>query len=106
MICCAPGVKVSSIEEKIMAYLDSQGVSDSVRHRPGHGIGLNNHEEPTISRENDVPLAQNMVISVEPAIYFRGIGGFRHSNTVLITEDGYRILTKGPATDLESLTLK
>ncbi len=46
-----------------------------------------------------------MVISVEPGIYIPGVGGFRHSDTVLITEDGYQKLTKAPET-LEELTIK
>lgn len=97
-----PGVKASSIEEKIMDYLESCGVADKVLHRPGHGLGLNNHEEPTLSRGNDTLLAENMVVSVEPGLYVKGLGGFRHSDTVLITADGYRVLTKGP-TKLENL---
>ena len=45
-----------------------------------------------------------MLISVEPGIYLPGAGGVRHSDTVLITEDGYECLTRYP-TDLESLTI-
>lgn len=100
----APGVKASAIEEKIMDYFDSQGVADKVLHRPGHGLGLNNHEEPTLSRGNDTLLAKNMVVSVEPGLYVEGLGGFRHSDTVLITSDGYRALTKG-SDKLEDLIL-
>lgn len=99
-----PGTTVSSIEEKIMACFDSQGVSDKVLHRPGHGLGLNNHEEPTISLGNETQLTANMVISVEPGIYFKELGGFRHSDTVLITDDGYQLLTDVPD-DLDSLIL-
>lgn len=99
-----PGVKASSIEEKVMDYLESRGVADKVLHRPGHGLGLNNHEDPTISRGNDTLLTENMVISVEPGLYVKGLGGFRHSDSVLITSDGYRILTEGP-TELEDLIL-
>jgi hypothetical protein len=43
-----------------------------------------------------------MVISIEPGIYIPEIGGFRHSDTVLITDSGYECLTKFP-TDLQSL---
>lgn len=99
-----PGTVVSSIEEKIMAYFDSQGVADKVLHRPGHGLGLNNHEEPTISLGNNTQLTENMVISVEPGLYFKELGGFRHSDTVLITSDGYQLLTDAPS-DLDSLIL-
>lgn len=46
-----------------------------------------------------------MVISIEPALYFDDIGGFRHSDTVLVTKDGYEKLTKYPD-DLESLIVR
>jgi len=39
-----------------------------------------------------------MLVSIEPGIYVPGVGGFRHSDTVLITEDGYEILTHSPVT--------
>ena len=45
-----------------------------------------------------------MVISVEPGIYIPGIGGFRHSDTVLITEEGFQKITKAPET-LEEVTI-
>ncbi len=44
-----------------------------------------------------------MVVSIEPGIYIEGVGGFRHSDTVRITEDGYEILTNCPD-DIKSLT--
>ena len=46
-----------------------------------------------------------MVISVEPGIYLAGIGGLRHSDTVLVTKDGCESLTCYP-TDIDSLTIK
>ena len=46
-----------------------------------------------------------MVISIEPALYFNDIGGFRHSDTILVTKDGYENLTHYPR-DLESLIVK
>jgi len=45
-----------------------------------------------------------MLVSVEPGIYMPGIGGFRHSDTVLITEDGYQKLTRAPE-NLDELTI-
>ncbi|MBS7578236.1 MULTISPECIES: Xaa-Pro peptidase family protein [unclassified Enterococcus] len=99
-----PGVQASAIESAIMAYFELEGVADKVLHRPGHGIGLNNHEEPTLSQGNDTELVPNMVVSVEPGLYVEGLGGFRHSDTALITSNGYRLLTEAPL-DLESLIL-
>ena len=46
-----------------------------------------------------------MVISIEPGIYLEGIGGVRHSDTVLVTHDGFRLLTQS-AMDLGSLVIR
>jgi hypothetical protein len=46
-----------------------------------------------------------MVISVEPGIYFQGLGGVRHSDTVLVTKGGHEVLTTKVPTDLESLVI-
>ena len=46
-----------------------------------------------------------MVISIEPGIYADGLGGIRHSDTILVTSDGYEILTESP-TDMDSMTMK
>lgn len=46
-----------------------------------------------------------MVISIEPGIYLRGVGGVRHSDTVLVTKEGHELLTRHP-TDLRPLTIQ
>lgn len=61
-------------------------------HRTGHGIGLSNHETSFISLGDDEVLKENMVISIEPGIYIDGVGGYRHSDTVLVTPNGYDLL--------------
>ena len=50
-------------------------------------------------------LTKNMVISIEPGIYIEGVGGFRHSDTVLVTDNGCVSLTEYPDS-LDELTLK
>jgi Xaa-Pro dipeptidase len=102
-----PGVPCSEIDSEVTEYLSGRGFSaDAQRlHRTGHGIGLGNHEAPWIALGSDDRLAENMVISVEPGIYAPQAGGFRHSDTVLVTKDGYESLTKHP-TDLETLIIR
>ena len=68
-------------------------------------VCLGNHEQPWISCGGSDILQENMVISVEPALYFDDIGGFRHSDTVLVTNNGYELLTRYPD-DLEHLIVK
>jgi Xaa-Pro dipeptidase len=100
-----PGASCSEIDLATKDYFGQHELSQYILHRTGHGIGLGNHEAPWVSAGSKDKLEKNMVISVEPAIYVPEVGGFRHSDTVLVTEDGYECLTKYP-TDIAALTLK
>ena len=93
-----PGVPCSEVDAAVNDYLRKEGYSGEDRrlHRTGHGIGLGNHEAPWIAEGSEDRLAENMVISVEPGIYFPSVGGVRHSDTVLVTKDGHEILTRFP----------
>lgn len=73
-------------------------------HRTGHGLGITGHEGPYIAMGYDREIEPGMIISIEPGIYIPGLGGFRHSDSVLITEDGNVSLTKAPET-LDDLTI-
>lgn len=97
-----PGVRCEDIDLATQEYFKSLGYGDAIHHRTGHGIGLGNHEAPWLSAGGNHVLEENMVISIEPALYFDDIGGFRHSDTVLVTKNGYENLTHYPR-DLESL---
>ena len=55
--------------------------------------GLGRHEEPFLIFDSDLVLEENMVFTVEPGIYIPSIGGFRHSDTLIITKDGYEHTT-------------
>ena len=100
-----PGTRCEDIDLATQEYFKSLGYRDAIHHRTGHGIGLGNHEAPWLSAGGHHVLEANMVISIEPALYFDDIGGFRHSDTVLVTKDGYEILTHYP-TDLDSLIVR
>jgi Xaa-Pro dipeptidase len=101
-----PDLPCAEIDSTVREFLESEGYGGEEQrlHRTGHGIGLGNHEGPWISEGSDNRLAANMVISIEPGIYLRDVGGFRHSDTVLVTEDGFEVLTKYPDT-LDHLVL-
>jgi len=74
-------------------------------HRTGHGMGLEYHEPPYLRDLDKTLLKPGMTFAVEPGIYIPGLGGFRHSDTVLITEGGCEILTEYPR-DLKSLVIE
>ncbi len=99
------GASCSDIDAAANGFLKEQGYGDFLLHRTGHGLGQGNHEGPWISEGSNEILRENMVISVEPGIYMPDIGGFRHSDTVLVTKDGYECLTKYPV-DIESLIIR
>ena len=91
-----PGTIMSEIDKKVRKFIFDKGYGDYIIHRTGHGFGITNHEAPYIAEGYDHKLESGMLISIEPGIYIPGLGGFRHSDTVLITDDGNLKLTKAP----------
>ncbi len=102
-----PGMPCADLDARVNAFLAAEGYGDEEQrlHRTGHGFGLGNHEAPWIAEGSDQVLEENMVISIEPGIYADKLGGTRHSDTILVTRDGYEILTKSPS-DIDSMTMK
>jgi len=72
------------------------GLGQYIKHRQGHGIGIANHEPPWIEDGDQTVLRANMVVSSEPGIYVPDEGGFRISDTVLITDADPERLTRFP----------
>jgi Xaa-Pro aminopeptidase len=65
-------------------------------HGLGHGVGLEIHEAPRISRNSDDVLQVGNIVTIEPGLYYKHIGGVRLEDMVLVTEDGCRNLTQAP----------
>ncbi len=99
-----PGAKCSDVDRAVRAYYDEHGLWDYWKHHVGHCIGLRYHEGPFLDIGDDTEIKPGMVFTVEPGLYAAGLGGFRHSDTVAVTEDGIEFLTYYPR-DLDSLTL-
>jgi len=99
-----PGARCSDVDEAVRAYYDEHALWDNWRHHVGHAIGMRYHEGPFLDRGDPTEIRPGMVFTVEPGLYAAGLGGFRHSDTVVVTEDGLDFLTYYPR-DLESLTL-
>jgi Xaa-Pro dipeptidase len=99
-----PGVRCSDVDRAVRAYYEKHDLMPYWKHHAGHAIGLRYHEAPFLDLGDPTELQPGMVFTVEPGLYIRELGGFRHSDTVAITEDGIEIMTYYPR-DLESLTL-
>ncbi len=99
-----PGVTCAGVDRAVLDYFDEHGIRDLWRQHTGHGIGLRNHEAPFLDVGDHTPVEPGMVFTIEPGVYQEGLGGFRHSDTIVVTTDGIEILTDYPR-DLESLTI-
>lgn len=84
------------IDSATIDHFKSLGLEKYILHTTGHGLGLDIHEQPSISiyTKNEFILKPGMVITVEPGLYLSNKFGYRHENTIQITESGYKTLTE------------
>jgi Xaa-Pro dipeptidase len=94
----------AEVDLAVRAYYEKHDLMGYWRHHVGHAIGLRYHEAPFLDKGDPTPIKPGMVFTIEPGLYHPQIGGFRHSDTVAVTEDGVEMMTYYPR-DLESLTL-
>ena len=99
-----PGRVCSDVDRAVRAYFEEHELWPYWRHHTGHAIGLRYHEGPFLDSGDDTEIRAGMVFTVEPGLYSPELGGFRHSDTTLVTEEGIEILTYYPR-DLGSLII-
>lgn len=99
-----PGATCADVDRAVRAYYEDNDLMQYWKHHSGHAIGLRYHEGPFLDVGDRTEIKAGMVFTVEPGLYSPGLGGFRHSDTVLITADGIELLTYYPR-DLESLII-
>jgi Xaa-Pro aminopeptidase len=99
-----PGRKCSEVDKAATRIIRKMGCGALLRHHTGHGLGLEAHEPPWLDVGDDTMMKPGMIFSCEPGIYEPGFGGFRHSDTVVITEDGAEVITYYPR-NIDSLTI-
>lgn len=94
------GATCASVNTAALAVLQEAGLGDAIRHRIGHGMGLQGHESPWLAPGDDTLLARGMVFSNEPGIYRPGRDGYRTIDTMIVTdgaaEVSSRFLTDNP----------
>jgi Xaa-Pro dipeptidase len=98
-----PGVACADVDRAVLRYFEENDLLPYWRQHVGHAIGLRNHEAPFLDVGDQTVVEPGMVFTIEPGLY-ADVGGFRHSDTVAVTEDGIELLTDYPR-DLESLTI-
>jgi Xaa-Pro aminopeptidase len=99
-----PGASAASVDVAMRRYFEANDLWPLWRHHVGHGIGRRYHESPFLDQGDPTWLAPGMVLTVEPGLYDHEWGGFRHSDTVLITDTGSELLTDYPR-EIEDLIL-
>ena len=101
-----PGVDSKLLHEAVVAHFSSMGYPTGIRpdgrmegffHGTGHGVGLEIHEAPRVGRSGEL-LAPGHIITVEPGLYYPGVGGIRIEDMLAITETGAQNLTTFPKT--------
>lgn len=91
-----PGVTASEVDEASRSVIRESGLAEHSVHRVGHGLGVSAHEEPYLRFDNDLVLREGMVFTIEPGVYISGVGGFRHSDPVVLTAEGSYPITEHP----------
>lgn len=86
-----PGHTCEQVDVAALDALRQAGLGDAIRHRIGHGMGMEGHEAPWLAPGDDTPTALNMVFSNESGVYRPGVDGYRTINTMIVTTDGAEV---------------
>ena len=92
----APGVPAEEVDRAARQVIEEAGYGEAFFHRTGHGIGLEEHEDPYLVQGNAELLEPGMCFSIEPGIYLPGQFGVRVEDIVAVTDGGAVRLNHAP----------
>jgi Xaa-Pro dipeptidase len=99
------GAVAEDVDKMGLDQIRKAGFEKFLKHRTGHGIGLEGHEPPWIAEGDKTVFTQGMTFSCEPGVYDPEWGGFRHSDTVVVRKAKGEILNTYP-TRLEDMVIE
>lgn len=86
------GKEIKDVDIAVRRVFEKHNLLKNFLHSSGHGIGLSVHESPSISYKTEGVFKEGMVVTLEPGLYFEGLGGIRHEEMILVTKNGGEIL--------------
>ncbi len=96
MAAVKPGVTAAAVDRATRRVIEEAGYGKWFRHRTGHCIGLDVHEYPFISEEDETPLQPGMTFTIEPSIFRPGVVGARIEDVIVCEAGGARKLNRYP----------
>jgi Xaa-Pro aminopeptidase len=91
-----PGPTGREVDAVARSIIDAAGHAEHFGHGLGHGVGLDVHEGPRLSKQGEAALAAGMVVTVEPGVYVPGAVGVRIEDLVIVTDDGAEVVSGLP----------
>lgn len=89
---CKEGISCMELDSIARDFIEKKGFGKNFGHGLGHGVGLEIHEMPRVSYKDDIILKENMVITIEPAIYMENYGGVRIEDMIIVRKNGFKNL--------------